>query len=762
MTPGRDFLPAQLGFVADIVGAARAAGRETLLETEGLAILSGAGFHVPAHATVTDADAVDEIDLDSLPGGSVVVKALSPDIAHKSDVGALRFVSKDRVAIAEAIESMARSLQDFSLHGFLVAQRIAYDPSLGGELLLGGRWTREFGPVVTLAPGGVYAEFLAQSLASGRALSVSRAAGLDETAAESLIRGLALSGSLLGGLRGESPRIEPGVLIEAVTRFAGLVRGAVPGLLNEIEINPLAVADGRLVALDVLARTGGPPTVSLEPERPLYKLANLLEPNSIALVGVSERMNPGRVILDNVLRAGFERRGVYIIKRDRETLAGCRCYPDVRSLPERVDLLVLAVAAPQVPDLLTEIVETEKAESIILIPGGLDEKSGGERLAARALDVLTRSRSSDWRGPLVNGGNCMGIRSRPGRYDTTFIPEYKLPKGRPGPVALISQSGAFYAAKLSKLGVDPKYAISVGNQMDLTVGDYMHHLKDDDELEVFAIYMEGFRPLDGVRFLDAVGELTANGKTVLLYRAGRTREGVRASASHTAAIAGDYVVTRELVASAGGIVCDSLMDFDDLLKLFVLLGPKPPRGRRLGALSNAGFECVAMADNLGPLELAPLGAGTVSRLAELLYELGLSEIVDVDNPLDITPMAHDAGYARALRIVLEDENVDVAVAGCVPLTPALRTLPRGGPHNEDLLAADGLARRLLEIVNESRKPWVVAIDGGAPYDELARTLEAHGIPTLRTVDRAVRLLGRYCEERLRAAGAAGQRSSGTS
>jgi acyl-CoA synthetase (NDP forming) len=715
---------ADLVLISDIVSAARAAGRETLLESEGLAILSGFGFHVPAHRAVRDAGAVDALDLDGIPGDSVVVKSLSPDIAHKIDVGALRFVSKDRAAIAEAIESMTRSLQNLTLHSFLVEERIAYDRSLGAELLLSGHWTHEFGSVVTLAPGGIYAELLA----AGRELSISRSEGLDESAAQSLIRRLALSGPLLGGLRGQPPRIEPGVLIDVVTRFARLVRSAVPGLLKEIEINPLVVADGGAVALDVLARTGGRPAAPPEPERPLYKMANLLEPHSIALIGVSERMNPGHVILENLLRAGFERRRVHVVKRGREMLSGCRCYPDVRSLPERVDLLVLAVAAGQVPDLMSEVVETEKAESIILIPGGLDEKSGGEVLASRVLDVLTLSRSSEWGGPLVNGGNCMGIRSRLGRYDTTFIPEYKLPKGRPSPVAFISQSGAFFAAKLSKLGVDPKYAISLGNQMDLTLGDYMQYLKDDAELEVFAIYAEGFRPLDGARFLDAVGELAEGGKTVLLYRAGRTREGARASVSHTAAIAGDYVVTRELVASAGGIVCDTLMDFDDLLKLFVLLGPKPIRGRRLGALSNAGFECVAMADNLAPLELARFGADTVARLDKLLKDLGLSEIVDVDNPLDITPMAHDAGYAQALRIVLEDENVDVAIAGCVPLTPALQTLPLGGPHDEDMLGPDGLARRLLEVAKESHKPWVVAIDGGAPYDELARALEARAFP----------------------------------
>jgi acyl-CoA synthetase (NDP forming) len=354
---------------------------------------------------------------------------------------------------------------------------------------------------------------------------------------------------------------------------------------------------------------------------------------------------------------------------------------------------------------------------------------------------------------VVNGGNCLGIRSEPGGYDATFIPKYKLPPDEKShPVALISASGAFAVAKTSKFGFNPRYSISIGNQIDLTIGDYLAYLKDDLQTEIFAIYAEGFQPLDGLAFLEAAREITASGRTVILYRAGRTAAGARASASHTAAIAGDYAVTRELAAAAGVLVCDTLEEFDDLVQLFALLGSKRVAGLRLGALSNAGFECVAIADHLGALELAQYAPATTAALRSLLEQHGLADIVEVRNPVDLTPILDDAAFAEAARIVLTDEKVDVGLIGCVPLTAALDTLPPHESDGEDLSADESVARWLIRLKDETAKAWVAVVDGGAMFDDLAHLLEADGVPTFRSADRALRAFGRFCHDRLRSAG----------
>jgi acyl-CoA synthetase (NDP forming) len=347
---------------------------------------------------------------------------------------------------------------------------------------------------------------------------------------------------------------------------------------------------------------------------------------------------------------------------------------------------------------------------------------------------------------VVNGGNCLGIRSAPGRVDTMFIPETKLPvpSSPVSPVAFVSQSGAFAIAKMSKLErLNPKYAITVGNQMDLTVGDYLTYLKDDD-VRVFAVYVEGFKPLDGRRVLAAAREIVRSGRTVVLYRAGRTPAGADATSSHTASIAGDYVVTRELARAAGIVVAETLEDFDDLVSLFTLLDGVRVGGARLAALSNAGFECVAMADTIGDFTLARFADATAERIRALFERCRIASVVDAHNPLDLTPMADDAAYEEAVRAVLDDPSVDAGVIGCVPLTGALETLPGadGGFGDTSVVA------RLARLRGESDKPWVAVVDSGRLYDPMARALAERGVPTFRSADRALRLFGAFVRRRL--------------
>jgi acyl-CoA synthetase (NDP forming) len=410
------------------------------------------------------------------------------------------------------------------------------------------------------------------------------------------------------------------------------------------------------------------------------------------------------------------------------------------------------VGAAQVPALMAEVIERRSAESVILIPGGLGERSGSEGHVERLHAELADARRSEWGGPLLNGGNCLGIRSAPGRYDTLFIPRHKLrfPDAEPAPLAVVAQSGAFAVSRASKLDdLDPRYLVSIGNQLDLTVGDYLEHLADDPELRVIACYVEGFRPGDGRRWLRAVARFVDRGGTAVLYRAGRTAAGARASASHTASIAGDYAVTSELAAAAGVRLADSLADFEALVRLAVALDGKRPGAAgelRLGAVSNAGFECVAVADNLGPFRLAPFADATRGRLGELFRSRRVDAIVEVHNPLDLTPILDDEGFEEAARAVLDDPGVDLGVIGCVPLTGALQTLPAGAGHGEDLEAQGSVVERLLRLRHHP-KPWVAVVDAGPLYDPMAHHLAAGGVPTFRTVDRALRLLAEWCRGR---------------
>jgi len=378
--------------------------------------------------------------------------------------------------------------------------------------------------------------------------------------------------------------------------------------IGEFEVNPMVLSRaGELVALDCLVTLkdfssmglaqdeDGLPVNMAQRTRPVQEIGRILKPASAAVIGVSEKnVNNGRIILRNLIQNGFDTSRLYVVKSGVDSIDGCRCVPDVASLPEKVDLFALAIPAAATPATLADVARYDKAWTVIVFPGGLEEKEGSGAIVAEMRRALAEARSQG-KGPLINGGNCLGIRSVPGKYNTLFIPEYKLPlpKGKVEPLALISQSGAFAITRLSKHpGINPKYTFTLGNQMDLTVGDYLEYLVQDPELHVFAVYVEGFKPLDGEKMLEATRRISDSGRSVIVYRGGRTQAGAGAAASHTASIAGDYPVTKQLLSQAGAVVCDSLDEFDDAITLFTLLDGKKARGNRLAAVSNGGYECV--------------------------------------------------------------------------------------------------------------------------------------------------------------------------
>ena len=120
------------------------------------------------------------------------------------------------------------------------------------------------------------------------------------------------------------------------------------------------------------------------------------------------------------------------------------------------------------------------------------------------------------------------------------------------------------------------------------------------------------------------------------------------------------------------MVAETVQEFDELLSLFARLHGRPAPGSRLGAVTNAGFECVAIADNLGPFELASFSSPTLGRLHDVLAARGIDGVVDVHNPLDLTPMADDAAYEAIVRAILDDDGVDLGVVGVVPLSAEIR------------------------------------------------------------------------------------------
>ena len=776
--------------IEDIFRQADAEGRTSLYEHECYRLLEATGAEAAPNSRLIPVGAhPTPADLDHLTGDKVVLKVVSPDITHKTEARGVRIVAHEIGAVEAAFDLMLREVPETygaylenhtgdipgglaGRRGHGLEQRLAdrivgillcsYMPpdaqAFATELFVGIRHTEEFGPIISAGLGGVEMEVLARQTKKGAAVAIAPTGTVDGQQFFELFRKTLSYERMSGAMRGSRRLLGDSIFVECFQAFIDLANhfsAMNPDAdfhIEELEVNPFSSSGGRMAPLDGVCHFKAA-TVRHQP-RPIDKIGSLLKPSSVGVIGVSERSaNMGRIILANLIDAGFERSAITVVHPTAKEIDGFSCVASIADLGQKVDLFVVAVGAKQVPGVIDDLVDHDRANAVILIPGGLGEKEGSQALERRLKEKIRKAHQGENGGPVFLGGNSLGVISHPGRYDTMFIPDSKLPKSRgrhARKLCFISQSGAFIISNLSCMpSLDPAYALSIGNQIDLTAGDLLSYIKDDPEIEVFAVYMEGFQPCDGHTFATAVKEATSLGKDVVFYKAGRTSEGRSATAGHTASVAGDYAVCENALLQAGALVASDFDEFGDLLRVTLALRGKKSRGNRLAAISNAGYEAVGMADSIrqpgAELVLGDLSPATVEALARLLSDNRLDGLVDVQNPFDVTPMAGDTVYVDMVAEILADPAIDAVVAGIVPLTPAMQTLAPGEAHKESILDPGSVAQRLPEIAAAIDKPLVVVVDSGALFDPLALALEKGGLPVFRTADRAVRALCRWVD-----------------
>ena len=770
-------------------------GRSILLEQETYELLRNSGAETPPRTSfLAKGSRPSDEELMAMPGAKVVLKIVSPTIIHKTEVGGVKVVEKSPGSIRSAWRRMVhevperytqiiqqdpeqaperyRGLAGEQLHraiardiqGVLMVQFMPPDSeAFGNEMIVGIRNTREFGMIISAGLGGTDTELYAERFRKGQAIVAASAAMTDGMAFFDLFRKTISYRKLAGLTRGQRRIVTDEQIIEcfaslvAMANYYSPVNPDAPYVIEELEINPFAFTDFLMVPLDGMCRFAGPG--SLPEKRPCHKIGKLLHPKTIGIIGVStSRINFGRVILDNILANGFDPAHIRLIRPGIERFENIRCVPDLASLDIRLDLFVVAVGAELVPELIEQVIDHQAAETVMLIPGGMGETRESEERATQLMERIRAEHRRGDGGPVLLGANCLGVISHPGKYDTLFIPEVKLPKRRGNyrrNAAFVSQSGAFMITRFSKRPeLDPAYMISVGNQNDLTLGDILWYLKDDPAIDVIGVYAEGFKDLDGLAFVKAVREAVLAGKDVIFYKAGRTPEGKTATSGHTASLAGDYMVCESCVRQAGGIVVQTFSQFEDLLMLSQRFHGKRIYGNRLAAVSGAGFEAVGMADNIlsddYSLQMASFSASTQENIRTILAGKNLDTLVAIKNPLDINPGADDDAHVSIVRELAEDVNVDAIVIGLDPLSPAMRTLDVDSASWYSFDNPGSIATAMPELANSLDKPVVGVVDAGRLYDPLEDELTAGGMPVFRSSDRAVQALAIYMEGRLSA------------
>ncbi len=621
--------------------------------------------------------------------------------------------------------------------------------------------TREFGMVISAGMGGVDAELDERNFRKDRASVYAVAELTDAGNFLDLFRRTLAYQKLAALAKRDGKSLPDDSLKACFDALIALANSCSPNnpeaafVLQSLELNPVNAGD-ELIARAARCEFGTP--IAHRLPRPIHKIDKLIHPSSIGIIGVSAgSMNFGRIILRNLMGSGYGKEKMTIIRAGESEIDGVKCVASLKALDHKLDLLIVAVAASAVYELVDEIIETDAVESVMLIPGSLGETKKSREPAAALAARINAAHGKDGGGPIFLGANCLGVVSHPGSYDSWFIPLERLPKPKKKPErnsVMLSQSGAFMITRLSQNPwLDPRYMLALGNQTDLTHGDMLSYFSERPEIETIGIYIEGFKDLDGLDFAKAVRKAVANGKQVVVYKSGRTPPGMDGVMGHTASIAGGLTLFESVVRQAGAIVAEDFNSFDDLLYLAGALHHKKIGGNRLGAISGAGFEAVGMADSIVSetfsMQMGTLTSSTVTQVEEILVAKKLDALVEVRNPIDINPGADDEAHLQITEAFAQDPNIDAVVVGLDPTAPSVRALVESKLRpGFDIQDPKSTVHLMPPIVRRNDKPIIGIVDGGSLYDAMSAQLMDQGVCVFRNCARGTRALVRYFEARL--------------
>lgn len=480
---------------------------------------------------------------------------------------------------------------------------------------------------------------------------------------------------------------------------------------------------------------------------------------------VPQTFKPANTVLERAIESGIK---VYPVHPRASEIQGVKCVSSLQDMKEKndgkpVDLLVVAIPAPDAVKALEDSFEKDYCETVQLFTAGFAETESGGQLQERLLESLAKLDSDPVRRPLINGPNTVGNWvSGPRSFTTIFADN---PKGlvldsiadsmKPA-VAIICQSGGFAVARLSGFSqvVHTSMCVTVGNQMDVGACDILENLLVNGPPEgvqfpeAVGIYLEGTAGLgDGLRLMMLISQARKRGMTVVVYKAGRTQEGQSAVASHTASMATDYGTFERLLKHAGAVISDSLEDFHTLISLAAVLAPNmkdlitnPNKPETVGVcgVTNSGYLKCGMADGIptpdpgacSKIVPATYNPETQAVIEKVLSDHKLTDVVDVGDFLDITPSVHLAGWYELMYGLLQDPNPAVYIFAPV-ITPGMVPMPK---------VMSILFGRVHQVFPD--KPFIACIESGYRYAWLRQELWRQGIPCFESADIAMRMVCR--------------------
>jgi len=446
------------------------------------------------------------------------------------------------------------------------------------------------------------------------------------------------------------------------------------------------------------------------------QLEGMFSPKSIAVVGASESpLKVGAIVLKNIILSGYKGT-IYPVNPNISEFGGLKFYKSIQVLPTTPELVVIAIPAKNVSEVLRNCGEKGVKNVVIFSSGYKEVGEEGAKLETELEDIAAKYNLN------ILGPNCLGFANTNPKLNVTFG-QGGIDQGS---MKLISQSGSLAASLFdwcatTKLGFDS--FVTIGNKTVINENEILEYWlpeltkANNQKVVPVGMYLESISR--GVDLVNVISKITPC-NPVFILKPGRSENAAKAMQSHTGAIAGEDKVFDSAMIQAGAIRCTELGDFFDMAQ--ALTWSQIPKGPRVAVVTNAGGPAVVVSDSINQfgLELARLSENTKKNLLKLLPKMA-----SVQNPIDVLGDALSDRFSQVASGLIIDEDVDAIL---VVLTPQLMT------------EVEKTAKVLGEISKDSSKPVYCSFVGGEKVSEGRKILNEYKVANFEFPERAVKTL----------------------
>ncbi|MEH6544893.1 MAG: acetate--CoA ligase family protein [Sneathiella sp.] len=447
-----------------------------------------------------------------------------------------------------------------------------------------------------------------------------------------------------------------------------------------------------------------------------HSLEPMLRPKSVAIIGASD--TPSRIggrPIHSMKTLGYKG-DIYPVNPKWETIQDLPAFGKIQEVPKGVDCAIIAVPAKIAVQSVRDCAD-HGVKSAVMFTSGFAELSDDGAKAQREITGIAKES-----GMRLIGPNCLGVFNVDAGWYGTFTNAPGMLRLPPGPMGIVSQSGAYgaHVFMVSQLrGVGSNYWVTTGNESDVDVAEVIEFYAQAPDVKVILAYAEGMKDADRIcRALEIARDAE---KPVIFMKVGRTDVGAQAAASHTASLAGSDAVYDALFKQYGVYRAETTEEFVDVA--YACQYGRYPTGRKIDLQTISGGVGVQMADasvKYG-LDVAPLPIATQKKLKELIPFAG------VTNPVDFTAQAlNDPSLMEAnISMTIDEADFDAHIV-------YMASVP-ASPFTKDI------CKQIFTNIREKYADEIMMMSIIGP-DEVVSIYEELGIPCYEDPSLAVRAM----------------------